>query len=162
MAASPRFGALVHDGGVSFSVWAPAQTSVALVIENGAEMPMQAGENGFFTLDTAEAKPGQRYWYRLRQGLRPDPASRYQPEGPLGPSEIVDPRGFRWTDAEWRGAGPAHRQILYEMHIGTFTPEGTWAAAHARLPRLADMGVTTLEIMPVAEFPGRSAGATTA
>ena len=155
MAASSRFGALVHDGGVSFSVWAPAQTSVALVIENGAELPMPAGENGFFTLDTAEAKAGQRYWYRLRQGLRPDPASRYQPEGPLGPSEIVDPRGFRWTDAEWRGAGPAHRQILYEMHLGTFTKEGTWKAATARLPRLAEIGVTTLEIMPVSEFTGK-------
>src|SRR5580765_4258251 len=110
MAASSRFGALVQDGGVSFSVWAPAQASVALVIVNGAELPMQPGENGFFALETAEAKAGQRYWYRLRQGLRPDPASRYQPEGPLGPSEIVDPRGFRWTDAEWPGAGPAHRQ----------------------------------------------------
>src|SRR5262245_2934532 len=140
--AEPRFGARVHDGGVFFSVWAPAQTAVTLVVEGGAELAMQPGDDGFFTLDTAEAKAGQRYWYRLRQGLQPDPASRYQPEGPLGPSEIVDPRLFRWTDAEWRGAGPAHRQIVYEMHIGTFTREGTWHGAIARLPRLAGMGVT--------------------
>src|SRR5262245_32203279 len=153
--ADARFGALVHDSGVSFSVWAPAQTCVSLVIEGGRERAMQSVDGGFFTLETAEAKAGQRYWYRLQQGLRPDPASRYQPEGPLGPSEIVDPRRFRWTDAEWRGAGPPHRQILYELHVGTFTTEGTWAAASAHLPRLVDMGVTTLEIMPVSEFAGR-------
>jgi maltooligosyltrehalose trehalohydrolase len=150
----PRFGAVVHDGGVTFSVWAPAQTEVTLVIENGADIPMRAGDDGFFSVDVPEARAGQRYWYRLRQGLRPDPASRYQPEGPLGPSAIVDPRRFPWTDAKWPGSGAPHSQILYEMHIGTFTRDGTWAAAAAHLPRLADMGVTMLEIMPVSEFAG--------
>jgi maltooligosyltrehalose trehalohydrolase len=111
--------------------------------------------NGFFALEIPGARAGQRYWYRTAQGLRPDPASRFQPEGPLGPSELVDLGDFAWTDQEWRGAGPAHRHVFYEMHIGTFTREGTWQAAIERLPRLADVGVTTLEVMPIASFPGR-------
>jgi len=149
-----RFGAVVHDAGVRFRVWAPAQSEVALILDEGEPIPMSRDE-GFFALDVLSARPGQRYWYQLAQGRRPDPASRYQPEGPLGPSEIVDGRRFEWTDGDWPGAPLRHQHVIYEMHIGTFTREGTWAAAITHLPRLAEVGVTTLEVMPVAEFAGR-------
>ena len=84
----------------------------------------------------------------------PDPASRFQPAGPHGASQVVDPSVFTWSDEDWRGVRREGR-IIYEMHVGTFTEEGTWAAATARLPHLAELGVTLLELMPVAEFPGR-------
>lgn len=153
--ASTRFGALVNDDGVSFSVWAPAQGEVALVIDGVPDIPMARSDDGFFTVDVARGRAGQRYWFRLAQGLRPDPASRFQPDGPIESSQIIDLRNFPWTDQRWTGAGPVNRQVIYEMHLGTFTVEGTWAAAAARLPRLADLGITTIEVMPVAEFAGR-------
>jgi maltooligosyltrehalose trehalohydrolase len=149
-----QFGAVTTDRGARFRVWAPAQERIAVALD-GTELPMKRESNGFFALEIPGARAGQRYWYRTAQGLRPDPASRYQPEGPLGPSELVDPGNFAWTDRDWQGAGPAHRHVFYEMHIGTFTREGTWQAAIERLPRLADVGVTTLEVMPIASFPGR-------
>jgi maltooligosyltrehalose trehalohydrolase len=103
----------------------------------------------------AGAGAGARYLYRLDSGDQcPDPASRYQPEGPHGPSEVVDPAAFRWTDAHWRGIS-IKGQVIYEMHLGTFTPEGSWRGAREKLPYLAATGVTVLEIMPVNEFPGR-------
>ena len=150
-----RFGAIPHDDGVLFTVWAPAQSAVALAIVDDADRRMERSADGFFTLDVRGARAGQRYWFRLRQGLRPDPASRFQPEGPLGPSQIVDTSTFEWSDASWRGAVPAHRNVLYELHVGTFTKEGTYAAAIEHLPYLQELGVTTLEIMPLAEFAGR-------
>ena len=152
---TPRLGAIAHDNGVTFTVWAPSQSAVALVLEGERDRPMRADADGFYILDAADARPGQRYRFRLQQGLRPDPASRFQPEGPLGPSQIVDTRAFRWTDDQWRGAPPRHRNVVYEMHIGTFTREGTFAAAVERLPFLKEVGVTTLEVMPLAEFAGR-------
>jgi maltooligosyltrehalose trehalohydrolase len=151
-----RFGALVSDAGTTFRVWAPAQSSVALVLaDRSDEREMRRDPDGFFSVDAPGVRAGQRYSYRIAQGLRPDPASRYQPEGPLGPSQVVDARAFPWSDDGWPGPAPRHRQVFYEMHIGTFTREGTWAAAMAHLPRLADLGITTLEVMPVAEFSGR-------
>ena len=84
----------------------------------------------------------------------PDPASRFQPEGPHGPSQIIDPSRFAWTDGAWRGC-ELEGQIVYELHIGAFTQEGTWASALAQLPGLAELGITVLEVMPVADFPGR-------
>jgi maltooligosyltrehalose trehalohydrolase len=100
------------------------------------------------------ARAGDRYWYRIDgERLRPDPVSRWQPDGPHGPSAIVDPAAYRWTDEGWRGV-PATGQVLYELHVGTFTPEGTWQAAVRQLPALADLGVTVIEMMPVADFPG--------
>jgi maltooligosyltrehalose trehalohydrolase len=150
-----RFGAIPIDGGVRFTVWAPAQKDVALVLEGEPDRPMERTADGFFTLEVPGAHAGQRYWYRIASGLRPDPASRFQPEGPLGPSEIVDPRRFTWTDAGWPGAGPVHRHVFYELHVGTFTREGTFTAALRRLPRLAEVGITTIELMPLAEFAGR-------
>ena len=149
-----RFGALAHDRGVLFRVWAPAQAEVALVRDGRPDVPMTQDAEGFFTADVEDAHAGDRYWFRLAQGLRPDPASRFQPDGPFGASQVVDPRCFRWTDQDWLGAPPPPRQIIYELHLGTFTPEGTWNAAAQDLPRLADLGVTALEVMPVAEFAG--------
>jgi maltooligosyltrehalose trehalohydrolase len=111
---------------------------------------------GYFAGRAEAAGAGSLYGYRLDGGpkLYPDPASRFQPRGPHGPSQVIDPRGFPWTDQGWRGCG-LEGQLLYEMHIGTFTPEGTWAAAMQELPVLVDLGVTVLEVMPVADFPGR-------
>jgi maltooligosyltrehalose trehalohydrolase len=95
-----------------------------------------------------------RYWYRLDgEGPFPDPVSRYQPEGVHGPSQVVDPLGFRWSDARWRGIG-LPELVVYELHVGTFTPRGTFAAAAERLPALRELGVTAIELMPVADWPG--------
>lgn len=143
------------EGFASVRVWAPARTRVEFVIDEGASHPLERGDEGVFTGRVPDVRPGTRYRYRLDDGsLRPDPASRFQPDGPHGPSEIVDPTAFRWTDAGWTGVGPKG-QVLYELHVGTFTPEGTWAAAMAELPALADLGVTVIEMMPVADFAGR-------
>ena len=143
------------DGTASVRVWAPACHSVELTIDGGASHPLTRGDDGVFIGRIAGIQPGARYWYRLDgTDLRPDPASRFQPIGPHGPSEIVDPLAFRWTDGGWTGLQPTG-QVLYEMHVGTFTPAGTWASAMAELPAIADLGVTVIEMMPVADFAGR-------
>jgi maltooligosyltrehalose trehalohydrolase len=136
-------------------VWAPACRRVEFVIEGGASHALNAAEEGFFEGTIPGVASGTRYWFRLDDDrLRPDPVSRYQPDGPHGPSAIVDPLTFAWTDAGWRGVEP-RGQVLYELHIGTFTGEGTWRAAAEELPALADLGITAIEMMPVADFPGR-------
>ena len=151
-------GAEVLGAGVHFRVWAPAAQDVAVVLEEGNDQrglvcALTPEGKGWFSGRLEGVGAGTRYRYRLGQDRYPDPASRFQPEGPHGPSEVIDPSTFRWTDAGWKGI---HRkgQVLYEMHIGTFTPEGTWEAAARELPELADLGVTAIEVMPVAEFPG--------
>jgi maltooligosyltrehalose trehalohydrolase len=143
-------------GGVRFRVWAPRRERVAVVLEDtGTSLPLQREGRGYFAGTLPEARPGSRYRYQLDGGAAfPDPASRFQPEGPHGPSEVVDSHDFAWTDHGWRGLQLAG-QVLYELHVGTFTREGTWAAAEHELPYLADLGVTAIEVMPVAEFPGR-------
>jgi maltooligosyltrehalose trehalohydrolase len=151
---SQRFGARVHGDGTVFRVWAPAQSAVSLVLDGAGERAMRAEADGFFEADVPGIGSGQRYWFRLGERLLPDPASRFQPDGPLGASEVIDASGFPWTDRSWQGV-PIHRQVIYEMHIGTFTQEGTWHAARVHLPRLVDTGITTLEVMPIAEFAGR-------
>jgi len=111
--------------------------------------------NGYFSGLCETASAGTLYRYRLDgKGDYPDPASRYQPDGPHGPSCVVDPSTFRWTDADWEGVS-IEGQVIYEMHVGTFTREGTWRAAMQELKELADFGITVIEMMPVAEFPGR-------
>ena len=145
------------QGGVHFRVWAPAPRSIALVIErNGRrfDVALERTADGYCTAFVPEAAPGTRYWYRLDDQLLPDPASRWQPEGPFGPSEVVDASRYFWSnpplsDVSMRG------QVIYEMHVGTFTPEGTWRSAASKLPLVARSGITVLEVMPVAEFPGR-------
>jgi maltooligosyltrehalose trehalohydrolase len=112
-------------------------------------------EDGYFSGRAAGAGTGARYRYRLDgEGTYPDPWSRFQPAGPHGPSQVVDPAAFPWTDGGWTGV-EREGQVVYEMHVGTFTPEGTWEAAARMLPEVAACGVTVLELMPVAEFPGR-------
>lgn len=148
------------QGGVHFRVWAPAAEHVAVVLEGGSGAPaaiaLDAEPNGYFSGLVSEAGPGTLYRFRLLPGSRlcPDPASRYQPAGPHGPSQVIDPALFEWTDDGWPGVR-LPGQVLYEMHIGTFTPEGTWAAAARELPELRRAGLTVLEMMPIAEFPGR-------
>jgi maltooligosyltrehalose trehalohydrolase len=148
-------GAEPADGGVCFRVWAPDHRRVEVVIEGRPPLLLGSEPGGYHSGHLAGGSVGLRY--RLRaDGAGPfaDPVSRYQPEGPDGPSEVVDPGAFRWSDAGWRGLPPAG-QVLYEMHVGTFTDAGTWRAAGGELPRLAELGVTALEVMPVAEFAGR-------
>src|SRR4029078_5261805 len=100
------------------------------------------------------ARAGSRYWFRLDgKETFPDPASRFQPDGPHGPSQVVDPHAFRWTDDEGAGVD-LPGQVMYEMHVGTFTPEGTWTAATRELEELARLGITIVELMPIADFSG--------
>lgn len=154
---SRRFpiGAEPTADGVSFRVWAPRARRVAVEIEGGASRALDLEPGGYFHGVVPRLEAGARYRFRLDdRGPFPDPASRWQPEGAFGPSALVDPAAFAWSDSVWRGPEPKG-QIVYEMHVGTFTPDGTWAAAAEQLPRLRDLGITTLEVMPVAEFPGR-------
>jgi maltooligosyltrehalose trehalohydrolase len=115
---------------------------------------LEAEGNGYFSGLISEARTSDFYRYEVASGAFPDPASRFQAEGPHGPSQIIDSTVFKWTDAQWQGAGRSG-QAIYEMHIGTFTQEGTWSAAQAELEALRDLGVTMLEVMPIADFPGR-------
>jgi maltooligosyltrehalose trehalohydrolase len=145
------------EPGVHFRVWAPAWRELSVVLEAPAhrEVRLAAEPGGYFSGAVGGIGAGARYRFRLgdTDRLLADPASRFQPEGVFGPSEVVDPAAFAWTDAAWRGIEP-HRHVLYELHVGTFTPGRTFASAMAELPRLAALGITTLEVMPVAEFPG--------
>ncbi len=148
-------GAEVTGAGVHFRVWAPARRALDVVLDGGAASPLAPEADGWFSGLVPGLRAGARYRLRLDGHLlRPDPASRVQPEGPHGPSQVVDPSRFRWTDAGWRGLR-IEQQVLYELHVGTFTPAGTWAAAARELGALAELGVTCVEVMPVAEFPGR-------
>jgi maltooligosyltrehalose trehalohydrolase len=143
------------DGRTDVRVWAPAAGRVDVVLASTVATPLQREPDGYFS-GLVEAGAGTRYQLRLDNAdrLLPDPASRFQPEGPHGFSEVVDPRAFRWTDDEWRGV-TLPGQIVYEMHVGTFTRPGTWAAASSELGELARIGITTIEVMPIAEFEGR-------
>ena len=154
-------GAEVTDeGGAHFRVWAPKCKTVELELGETPMTPLavagrlQPEPGGYFSGYFANARCGMVYRFRLPVGSFPDPASRFQPQGPHGPSQIVNPNEFPWTDRDWPGV-PPNRRVIYEMHIGTFTELGTWAAAQAQLGELAQLGVTLLEIMPVADFPGR-------
>jgi maltooligosyltrehalose trehalohydrolase len=152
----PTLGAWIEEDGTRFRVWAPAAQSVDLVVDGneGAQQPMARGDDGYWDVRVGDVGSGDRYWYRL-DGDRtlPDPASRFQPEGVHGPSAVVDPRAFAWTDLGWMGTSLQHL-IIYELHVGTFSPAGNFAGAAARLDEVARLGVTAIELMPVAEFPG--------
>ena len=120
----------------------------------GAPLPLEAENAGYFSGLVFDATAGTRYKFRLDGGNNfPDPASHLQPEGPHGPSAVVDHSAFKWTDANWHGVS-VRGQIIYELHIGTFTPAGTYESAKEKLPLLKDLGVTVIELMPVACFPG--------
>lgn len=141
--------------GVEFRVWAPQCNSVSVVLEGTTVKQLVRDGEGYYFGVLPEAKHGSLYQYQLNQGdLLPDPVSRFQPMGPHGPSQVIDPDLFQWTDQDWPGV-LLRGQVLYEMHIGSFTTEGTWAAATLQLPALKDTGITVIEVMPVADFPGR-------
>jgi len=120
----------------------------------GLQCQLRPEGNGYFSAAAREPGAGWYYQFVLSSGNYPDPASRFQPEGPHGPSQIIDPTEYSWADAGWKGIALAG-QVIYEMHIGTFTSAGTWEAAEKELPQLARLGVTLLEVMPVADFVGR-------
>ncbi len=150
------FGAeLLDDYGVRFRLWAPGVAAVALWLDEARELPMAAAGSGWFELTLPGARAGSRYRFRLPDGLLvPDPASRCNPEDVHGPSEVIDPAAFEWLDGDWLGR-PWEEAVIYELHVGSFTPAGTFDAVIERLDYLAALGVTVLEIMPVADFPGR-------
>ncbi len=151
-----RFGAEVQaDHSVRFSIWAPAQLSLSVAIDGAAPLPLRAGADGWHELTSAAAHPGTRYRFLLADGSElPDPASRFQPEDVHGHSEVIDPIAYRWSDGRWAGR-PWTDAVVYELHVGTFTPEGTFRAAIDRLEHLATLGITAIELMPVADFAGR-------
>ena len=146
---------LAAGGGVHFRVWAPKRNEVAVKLESaGAPRALAPEPGGYFAGIVTGATEGTRYRFILDgTDAVPDPASRFQPEGPHGPSMVVDPLAFRWADQAWRGV-PMDARVVYELHIGTFTREGTWRAALGELSALRDLGVTVLQVMPVSEFPG--------
>ncbi len=151
-----RFGALPEGGGTRFRVWAPKASRVACLLEaDRRSFPLEPAGDGTFEGFAEGVGVGTHYRYRLDGGdALPDPASRFQPEGVHGPSEVVDPAAYDWQDDGWQP--PARRDLVfYEFHVGTFTPEGTFAAATRKLEALRDLGVTAVELMPVADFPGR-------
>ena len=153
------FGARLNaDGSALFRLWAPAAQRVDLVRVGGREAgdhPMQALANGWFELGAAHADAGTRYAFRIDGGLIvPDPASRSNPDDVHGASALTDPLAFEWLDAGWHGR-PWHEAVIYELHIGCFTPEGTFNGAIARLDDLVTLGVTAIELMPVADFAGQ-------
>ncbi|HSD11270.1 MAG TPA: malto-oligosyltrehalose trehalohydrolase, partial [Candidatus Binatia bacterium] len=152
-------GANVGDhGAVLFAVWAPRAQRIAVRLaglRGHADNPLERLDDGSFQGVVKAAQVGSDYFYVIDGGReRPDPVSRHQPLGVHGPSRVVDPRGFRWSDAGWKGVG-MRDLVIYELHVGTFSEAGTFDAAIERLTALRDLGITAVELMPVAEFPGR-------
>jgi maltooligosyltrehalose trehalohydrolase len=151
-----KFGTQIIPNGVRFRLWAPGSKSVSVKIYNPNRIqPLLPVGRGWFEAEVEAVAPGDLYKFVLDDGTEvPDPASRFQPEDVDGPSEVIDPRAFEWTDLGWRGR-PWEETVLYELHVGTFTPEGTYRAVIDKLDHLVDLGVTALELMPVADFRGR-------
>lgn len=151
------FGAEVQpDGSVRFRLWAPAANRVAVNLENANTAPLSlapAGQ-GWFELITSQAHVGSLYRFQIDgKSLVPDPASRFQPQDVHGPSEVIDPAAFGWKDHDWRGR-PWEQAVIYELHVGTFTPEGSFRGVEQKLDYLRDLGVTAIELMPLSDFPG--------
>lgn len=147
---------LMENSMVHFRVWAPNAQQVSVILEGkNCEQALHRDENGYFSGIVPDASAGDLYFLRLDNDPTwyPEPTSRYQPDGPHGASQIVDQRAYRWTDNAWPGV-TLNGQIIYEMHVGTFTRAGTWRAAALELPELAKLGITLVESMPIAEFPG--------
>ena len=155
--ADPLIGAHFHAGkGTSFCVWAPFAKKVEVILHSGEErsIPLEKNDHGYWKGRSEMAKPGTRYIFRLNGELdRPDPASRSQPDGVHAASEVIDHGHFNWTDQEWKGM-PLRKMIIYELHVGTFTDQGTFDGVIEKLPELLDLGITAIELMPVAQFPG--------
>jgi maltooligosyltrehalose trehalohydrolase len=146
---------LADETAVHFRVWAPERKRVRVVFEDGPAALNLDREDGYFSGLAEGVGAGHRYKYELDgEDPYPDPAARYQPHGPHGYSEVINSSAFRWSDDKWTGI-KLRGQVIYEMHVGTFTKEGTWGAAAERLQYLRDTGITVIELMPVADFPGR-------
>lgn len=152
------FGAEYRDGATRFRLWAPGCDAVTLVLgrESGRALPMAAEAGGWHHATVAGVPVGEPYSFRVKDGgpRVPDPASRFNPWDVSGPSVVVDPGAFEWDDGAWRGR-PWSEAAVYELHVGTFTAQGTFLAAIERLDHLADLGITAIELMPLADFPGR-------
>lgn len=146
------------DGCFEFRLWAPGQRQIHLELQQAQAretLAMEPRKGGWFWQRSTRAGPGDRYGYRLDSGLCvPDPASRFQPEDVHGPSLIVDPSAFAWQDDSWRGR-PWHEVVCYEVHTGSFSPSGDFAGIEAHLDHLCALGITAIELMPIADFPGR-------
>src|ERR1051326_3775698 len=152
---SQHLGATPAADGVEFRVWAPAASSVGVDLpETGDIVAMDRDDDGVWSTTLRDAKPGTRYFYRLNGDLRrPDPYSRFQPEGVHGPSQVVDAASYQWHDHQWRGLA-IQGLVIYQAHVGTGTPEGTLDALIGQLSRLKDLGVTAIQLLPLAEFTG--------
>src|SRR6059058_2411624 len=153
---------LIGPNETHFRIWAPKAQHVELVLEESATKnakrtfhPLDPEKGGYFS-GAANVGAGACYWFRVNRAehFHPDPASRFQPDGPHGPSCVEDPTTFQWTDSHWPGV-KLKGHIIYEMHVGTFTREGTWRAAAGKLAELARIGITLIEMMPIADFPGK-------
>jgi maltooligosyltrehalose trehalohydrolase len=154
MTEASSFGPDIASSGVTFRLWAPAARRVELIGDHSAEL-QRTGDDGWFKTEVAGARPGARYQFRIdEQRAVPDPASRFQPDDAHGPSEVVDHNAFQWQTRGWTGR-PWHECIFLELHVGTFTREGSFRAAIERLDHVAAAGFTAIELMPVADFPGR-------
>jgi maltooligosyltrehalose trehalohydrolase len=154
LGASLHLGAVLHEGMATFRVWAPRCRSIEVAIDGRKPEALTARDDGVFERSLGGLGAATRYQYRLDgERYRPDPVSRFQPEGVHGPSAIVEPGRFPWTDHGFRGHALADL-VFYELHVGTFSAAGTFEAVIPYLPQLVDLGITAVEIMPVAEFPG--------
>src|SRR6185437_15965811 len=150
------FGVSLTASGAVFRLWAPAAAEIGLRLSKEArERTMVRNSEGWFEASVAEAQPGDLYQFVIdgKQPV-PDPASRFQPADVNGPSEIIDPAAFPWSDNAWPGR-PWHEAVVYELHLGAFTHGGSFATAEEQLARLARLGVTAIELMPVADFAGQ-------
>jgi malto-oligosyltrehalose trehalohydrolase len=146
---------LMRDGAARFRLWAPATSELSLFADdNGTDIPMHRGDDGWFEIETDAVQPGNAYSFLLPSGQRvPDPAAREQVGDVHGPSRLVDPRAYAWCSGDWRGR-PWEEVIIYELHTGTFTSAGTFAGIAQKLDYIQDLGVTAIELMPVAQFSG--------
>jgi maltooligosyltrehalose trehalohydrolase len=155
---SMPFGISIMPEGVLFSLWAPGAGTVELALEDSDGDPHlypMAGVDGWYRLLASQAGPGTLYRFRIDEDLLvPDPVSRCQAEDIHGPSIVIDPQEFQWQDASWQGR-PWEEAIIYELHAGAFSPDGRFSGIIERLDYLADLGVTAVELMPLADFPGR-------
>ena len=149
-------GAAFGGRGANFRVWAPYAGSMAVRLLSGKPrtMPMKKSGGGYWETFIPGTRTGALYKYVIDGGdERPDPASAFQPQGVHGPSEVTDHSSFKWADRAWKGI-PPEKMIIYELHPGTFTSGGGFAGVAEKLPYLKDLGITAVELMPVAQFPG--------
>lgn len=149
----PYLGATFDDGGVRFRVVSPTATEMVVVLEDGSRYPLEKADAVTFETLVPDAQSGTRYRIEKDGTPMPDPASRFQPGGVHGPSEVIDPQAYSWSDEGWQGV-PLSKLIFYELHVGTFTPEGTYRAAQEKLPYLKALGINAVELLPLAAFPG--------